>query len=59
MTRTINIVSETVGVEDIKSVSVDINGSDCGEYYSYPQSTDDVTINTEINTDLDAKGYPE
>lgn len=62
MALTINITQITEqdydGVnETIKEVNCDIDGVTLKEYYSYPTSTADTTINTEVEADLTAKGY--
>jgi len=57
MALQITITPETIGSENIKSVECHINNQDIGEYYSYPSTTDDATINSEVEADLTAKGY--
>ena len=57
MTLVINIIPETIEGEDIKKVDCHVDGIDIGEYYSYPDTTSDATINTEVEADLTAKVY--
>ena len=45
------------GTEDVKLVTCEINGAKITEEYSYPQSTADATIESEVEADLTAKGY--
>ena len=60
----INIVISTIEDEDydgnivsIKTVYVEINGKNIGEYYSYPTTTSNEDIETEVESDLTTKGY--
>lgn len=43
--------------ETVKEVCVAVDGTDIHEYYTYPDSTADATIQTEVEADLTAKGY--
>ena len=61
MSLEINIVTENFMTngdnESVKSVTVDIDGEQVKEYYSYPSTTEDSTIESEVETDLTNKGY--
>lgn len=43
--------------ESFKQVEVKINGALISERYSYPTTTADATIDSEVQADLTAKGY--
>lgn len=43
--------------ESVKSVCAKINVVVIREYYTYPDSTSDSTIQSEVETDLTNKGY--
>jgi len=58
----ITITQETIqdydGVdENVKTVSVEIDGACIKETYSYDAGITDATIRSEIEADLTAKGY--
>ena len=43
--------------ETIKEVTVEIDNVRIKEFYSYPQTTENATIESEVEADLTAKGY--
>lgn len=43
--------------ETVKEVTVDIDGKRIKEYYSYSNTVEDTTIESEVQDDLTAKGY--
>jgi len=62
MALTINITTETIedydgNEENIKAVTVEIDGEQIKESYSYANNIDDTTIESEVQDDLTAKGY--
>lgn len=44
-------------METVKEIDIHINGKKIDRYYSYPVSTSDETIETEVQADLISKGY--
>jgi len=57
MSLDITISSEIIDLETIKKVTCEINGEKLRESYSYPNTTENSTIESEVETDLTDKGY--
>ena len=57
MSLNIYITIEEYDEESWKNVTCSINGEDIIEYYSYPFSTDNGVIESEVEQDLTNKGY--
>jgi len=57
MTLEIVIMEKTIGEDTVKVACTKIDGTCCGEAYTYPLETENSVIESEVEADLTAKGF--